>query len=118
MANFQIGDVGAEIEFKATTFDEEVVRYGRLKVEKRVFKLSLPHIDKTKRDLLYTEFQKSKVLNFIDNNGNAYFVYWGECDRSLDGTAHPPLKPVFGIDRTNMIAGALRWSGNVIITEA
>jgi len=116
---WRVGISGSEVEFipSNTTVSENIVRHGRRQIIKRKFKVDFAHMSQDKRDELYTEFQRRHALKFYDNMGNDYWVYWGESDRSLDGTAHQPERPVFGIDRSNMIAGALRWLGTAVFSE-
>jgi len=116
---WKVGIDGGEVEFKPshTSVTTETMKCGLLNNEKHKFKVDFAHMEKAKRDALYNEFSRKMALRFHDNMGNIYNVYWGECERSLNGTAHAPDKPVFGIDRSNLIGGALRWNGTAIFTE-
>lgn len=117
--DWRIGLPGSEVVFKPShnTVTIDTMKAGLQRIEKHKIRVDFAHMNKAKRDELYTEFLRRQALNFIDNMGNTYRVYWGDCERSLNGTAHPPVKPIFGIDRTNMIAGVLRWSGSAVFTE-
>ena len=117
--DWRVGLAGAEVVFKPShnTVTIDTIKVGLQRIEKHIIRVDFAHMEKSKRDELFAEYLRRRALNFYDNMGNVYRVYWGECERSLNGTAHPPVKPVFGIDRTNMIAGALRWSGSAIFTE-
>lgn len=116
---WKIGLLGSEVEFipSNNTVKTEIKKYGRTNIEKRKFTVNFADMDAAKRNALYAEFARATVLNFLDNMGGSYTVYWGDCDRTLNGTAYQPDKPLFGIDRSNMIAGALRWSGTSVFTE-
>lgn len=119
---WRVGTAGQEIEFIPSnqTVVEEIVRSGRRQIIKRKFTVDFAHMKKEKRDALYAEFALKTSLRFHDNMGNAYWVYWGDVsvrERTLNGTAHAPNKPIFGIDRSNMIAGALRYSGTAVFSE-
>lgn len=116
---WRVGKANQEVEFKPsrTTVSEEIVRTGRKSILKRKFTIDFAHMKQEKRDALYAEYDRQHALRFYDNRGNSYWVYWGEVERSLDGTAHQPDKPAFGIDRSNIISGALRWTGTAVFSE-
>ena len=117
--DWKIGLSGAQIIFIPVNpgVEIEVKKFGRSNVEKRKFKVTFAHMDQDKRNALYAEFSRYTSLRLQDNLGVNYDVYWGECERSLDGTAHQPDKPEFGIDRSNMVGGVLRWNGTAIFSE-
>jgi len=116
---WKVGLEGNEVPFKPSNMSVDIrrIQYGRSYVEKRIIKVDFAHMNQAKRDELYAEFARAEVLKFHDNMGNIIDVYWGEVDRSLDGSGHPPDKPVFGINQSNMIAGAIRWNGTAIFSE-
>jgi len=116
---WRIGTAGSQIDFKPSksTVTDEIVRYGRRQIIKKKFTIDFAHMNEEKRTALYNEFNKNRALILTDNLGNDYYVYWGEVERTLGATAHQPIRPVFGIDRSNMISGALRWSGSSVFSE-
>ena len=117
---WQVGLEGSEVSFRPsnTTVTTETVKYGRMRVEKKKFTVVFAPMNETQRNLLYAEFARKRVLKFHDNTGGIYNVYWGDVERSLNGTAHPPSKEQFGIIATNLVGGARRFAGTAVFSEA
>lgn len=116
---WMVGLSGSEIEFipSKNTVTTDIQKFGRTNIEKRKFTVKFMDMDTVQRNLLYNEFARRTVLKFHDNMGGVYNVYWGEVERTMNGTAYQPSQPKFGIDRSNLIAGALRWNGTSTFSE-
>lgn len=95
----------------------EIQQIGREKSQKKVFRVTMAAMTEQQYEILKAEFDRRCQLSLWDNMGDNYTVYWGECERALDGTAFFPNTPAFGIEQRNHIPGALRYWGECVFTE-
>lgn len=114
-----VGLTGDEKRFRPDRdgWNVEITQVGREKVEKRVFRCIFAAMSEQQYEIMKTEFGRRTALSLYDNMGDNYTVYWGECERSLNGKAFFPDTPVFGIMQKNYIPGALRYWGECVFTE-
>jgi len=90
---------------------------GCQKVEKHIFKITFAPMVQARMTALKYFYDRSAGFTLYDNKNVAYLVYWGECERNINGDACPPVEREFGIILNNAIGGALRWSGSCTLTE-
>lgn len=96
---------------------DEMILTGCSRQEKHIFKIQCSPFDKDMYDDLKAMFDLNIALTFYDNANTTYSVYWGECERAVSGDAFPPKEAAFGIVMCNFKSGALRWDGEIVLTE-
>ena len=94
---------------------DEIV--GCLKNVKRTWKITLTPMTESEMLILKAAFDVNVVHYFTDNLNNHYNVFWGECERNIDGMGFKPTDSPFGISQMNHKAGALRYAGQITLTE-
>lgn len=95
----------------------EKILVGCELVEKHVFKIKLAAMNQTMYNALKVFYDLNTSFYYLDNQNTSYAVYWGECDRSIKGNAFQSIDREFGIKMLNFKSGALRWSGEITLTE-
>jgi hypothetical protein len=88
---------------------------GAQKLTKHVFRITFAPMDETQMLALKVKFDLAHTLNLSQNE--SYNVWWGECERTLDGVALKPQNPEFGITPSCLKSGSLRWAGTAVFTE-
>lgn len=117
--HWRIGLSGDEKRFIPAKdgWNVETVQIGREKTEKHIFRCTLAPMTEQQFEILKAEFNRRSQLSLWDNMGENYTVYWGECERSLNGHAFFPDTPALGISQKNYIPGSLRYWGECVFTE-